>query len=130
MLHLVAEYPLIIPGYYYQEISARSFLLFNGRYAVALDQKKRWQLTAMAATAVVDYLESQEQPGNWHSGVGGGIAYHSRSEVWKVGLNYGFGIDALRHSGRGSHVVTLALQFDLEQYFNKRRSLPFWWELQ
>ena len=129
VLHLVAEYPLIIPGYYYQEISASRFLLFNGRYAVALDEKKRWQLTAIAATAVVDYLESQEQSGNWHSGVGGGLIYHSPSEVWKVGLNYGFGIDALRSSGRGAHVLSLAFQFDLEQYLNKRRSLPFWWEV-
>ena len=82
----------------------------------------------MAATAVVDYLASQEQSGNWHSGVGGGIGYQSQSDVWKVGLNYGFGIDALRQGGRGAHVVSLVLQFDLEQYLNKRRSQPFWWE--
>ena len=52
MLPLVAEYPLIIPGYFYQEISAQRFILFNGRYAVALDSAKRWQITAMAATLI------------------------------------------------------------------------------
>ena len=51
MLPLVAEYPLIIPGYFYQEISAQRFILFNGRYAVALDAAKRWQIAVMAATA-------------------------------------------------------------------------------
>lgn len=129
-LPLVAEYPLVLPGYFYQEISARGFMLFNGRYAVALDDRKRWQVNAMAATAVVDYLPGQEQSGNWHSGVGGGIGYTSESEVWKIGLSYGFGIDALRNSGRGAHVVSLVLQFDLEQYLNKRSSKPFWWEFQ
>ena len=128
VLPLVAEYPLIIPGYFYQEISARRFLLLNGRYAVALDEKKRWQVNVMAATAVVDYLRGQEQPGHWHSGVGGGIGYKSQSDVWKASLNYGFGIDALRSGGRGAHVVSFVLQFDLEKYLNKRTSKPFWWE--
>ena len=82
----------------------------------------------MAATAVVDYLDGQEQPGDWHSGVGGGIGYQSPSQVWKASVNYGYGIDALRNGDRGAHVVSLALQFDLEKYLNKRTSKPFWWE--
>ena len=130
VLPLVAEYPLILPGYYFQEINARRFLLFNGRYAVALDEKKRWQLNAMAATAVVDYLPGLEQAGNWHSGVGGGVGYESESGIWKVGLNYGYGIDAIRTGGRGAHVVGLVLQVDLESYLYKRRSKPLWWDLQ
>ena len=127
-LPLVAEYPLIIPGYYYQEITARRFLLFNGRYAVALDEKKRWQFNVMAATAFVDYLPGLEQSGHWHSGFGAGLGYQSESEVWKTSLNYGYGIDAIRHGERGAHVVSLVLQFDFEKYLNKRRSKPFWWE--
>jgi hypothetical protein len=130
VLPLVAEYPLIIPGYFFQEISARRFALFNGRYAVALDESKRWQVNVMAATAFVDYLHGLDQPGNWHSGVGGGLGYESPSETWKASLNYGFGIDAIRSGERGAHVVSLVLQFDLEKYLNKRRSKPFWWEFQ
>ena len=129
VLPLVAEFPLVIPGYFYQEISAKRFMLFNGRYAFALDEKERWQLTAMAATAVVDYINGMEQPGRWHSGVGGGIAYQSVSGIWKAGLNYGYGIDAIRSGDRGAHLVSLVLQFDLEQYLNKRRSQPWPWEL-
>ena len=100
-LPLVAEYPLVLPGYFYQEISAESFVLFNGRYAFALDAKKRWQISAMAATAVVNYLDGLEQPDKWLSGVGGGVTYKSNSDVWKIGLNYGYGIDAIRKSGTG-----------------------------
>ena len=128
VLPLVAEFPLIIPGYFYQEISAERFILFNGRYALALDEKKRWHATAMAATAVVDYIEGHAQSGRSHSGVGGGIDYRSPSEMWKVGLGYGYGIDARRNGDRGAHVVSLVLQLDLEKYFNKHRSKPFWWE--
>jgi hypothetical protein len=129
VLPLVAEFPLIIPGYFYQEISANRFWLLNGRYALALDEKERWQLTVMAATAVVDYIDGMEQPGRWHSGVGGGITYQSVSGVWKVGVNYGYGFDAVRDRDSGAHVVSLALQFDLEQYLNKTRSRPWPWEL-
>ena len=104
--------------------------LLNGRYAFALDAKQRWQLTVMAATAVVDYIDGMDQPGRWHSGVGGGITYQSVSQVWKIGVNYGYGFEAIRDGDRGAHVVSLALQFDLEQYLNKRRSQPWPWELQ
>ncbi len=128
VLPLIAEFPLILPGYFYQEISAKRFTLFNGRYAFALDDKERWQLTAMAATTVVDYIDGMKQPGRWHSGVGGGFMYQSESGVWKTGLNYGYGFDARRGGDKGAHVVGLALQFDLEQYLNKRRSQPWPWE--
>jgi hypothetical protein len=128
VLPLVAEYPLIIPGYYYQEISATRFFLVNAQYAFALDEKKRWQLTAMAASAAVSYLHGTEQRGSWHSGVGGGVYYKSVSEIWKIALTYGYGFDAIRESGRGSHVVGFTLQLDLDNWWNKRRSAPFWWE--
>jgi len=128
VLPLVAEYPLVIPGYFYQEISADRFTLFNGRYAFALDEDKQWQITAMAATAVVDYIDDHNQSGDWHSGVGGGVAYRSASETWKAAITYGYGIDAIRGEGRGAHVVGLSVQFDLEKWLYKRQSKPFWWE--
>lgn len=127
-LPLVAEYPLVIPGYFYQELSARRFILFQGRYAVALDRKERWQLYAMAATAVIDPLHDDADREGWNSGVGGGLFYRSPSEMWKVGLTYGYGIDAVRDHRRGAHVVGLLVQFDLEKYFNQWRSKPWPWE--
>lgn len=127
VLPLVAEYPLLIPGYYFQELSADRFILFNGQYALTFGKWKQWQLTAMAATAVVSFIDGHEQPNNWHSGVGGGLAYQSESGVWKAALSYGYGIDARREGARGAHVVMFALQFDLERYLNKRSSRPFPW---
>ena len=55
-LPLVSEFPLSLPGYYFQEISARQFVLFNANYLLPLDQSQRWNLDVNASTAVVDYL--------------------------------------------------------------------------
>jgi len=120
-LPLIAEYPLSLPGYYYQEISARQFVLLNANYLLPLDEKKRWNIDINAASAFVDYLPGESQPGNWLNGVGGGILYHSRSDRWKIMLDYGYGIDAIRSHGRGANSIGLLLQFDL----GKKRSQNF-----
>lgn len=112
MLPLVSEFPLSLPGYYYQEISARRFVLLNGYYMVPLDHRQRWNINVTAATAVVDYLPGLEQPGNWHSGVGAGLLYASPS--WKIMAGYAYGVDAIRSHGRGANSLGVWIQFDLE----------------
>ena len=112
-LPLIAEFPLSLPGYFYQEISARQFILLNANYLLPLDQKKRWNIDVNVASAFVDYLPGESQPGNWLNGVGGGILYHSRSDRWKIMLDYGYGIDAIRSHGRGAHSIGLLVQIDL-----------------
>ncbi len=111
LLPLSSEFPLSIPGYYYQEISAREFVLLGGNYIVPLDAKKHWNFTVNAATAGVDYLPGLQQSGDWLSGVGGGILYQSSS--LKVMAGYAYGIDAIRDHGRGANSVGILLQFDL-----------------
>jgi hypothetical protein len=120
-LPLIAEYPLSLPGYYYQEISARQFALFNANYLLPLDKEKRWNIDVNAASAFVDYLPGESQPGHWLNGVGGGILYHSPSDRWKIMLDYGYGIDAIRSHGRGANSVGVLVQFDL----GKKRSQNF-----
>jgi hypothetical protein len=111
-LPLAAEYPLSLPGFYYQELSATKFLLLGGSYIMPLDHHARWNATVTAATALVDYLPDMEQPGQWNSGVGAGVFYTSRT--WRVMVDYGYGIDAIRSSGRGAHSIGFLLQLDLE----------------
>jgi hypothetical protein len=111
-LPLVAEYPLELPGYYYQELSAERYALFAGSYTVPLDHHERWHVTATAATALVDYLPGLEQPNQWNSGVGMGVFYTSRT--WRVMVDYGYGINAIRSHGYGASSVGLLLQLDLE----------------
>lgn len=111
LLPLVSEFPLSLPGYYYQELSARQFVLAGGNYVVPLDSRQRWNLSANASTAVVDYLPGLGQPGSLNTGVGGGILYKSPS--WKIMVGYGYGVNAIRSSGRGAQSVGVLLQLDL-----------------
>ena len=112
-LPLVAEFPLSLPGYYFQEISARQFVLLNANYLLPLDPQKCWNIDVNAASAFVDYLPGLEQPGNWLNGVGGGILYHSPSQRLKVMVNYAYGVDAIRSHGRGANSLGVFLQLDL-----------------
>ena len=115
ILPFASEFPLTLPGYYFQEISADRFILFAGQYLLPLDRDNRWALTAVAATASVQYVTGLEQPGHWHSGVGGGIRYRSPKDAWQVVLAYAYGVDAIRDHGRGAHNIGFLLQFDLER---------------
>ena len=113
-LPLGAEFPLSLPGYYFQEITARQFALVGGLYTLPLDERKRWSVTGFAASAVVDYVRGMAQPGDWHTGVGGGLGYTSPNKVWELTLGYAYGVDAMRSGGRGAHTVGLVAQYDLE----------------
>lgn len=121
-LPLSGEFPLSLPGYYFQEITARQFALVGGQYAVPLDARKRWHLTAFAATAVVDYVGGMSQSGDWHSGVGGGLGYTSPSKVLEITLGYAYGVDAIRTGGRGAHSLGLIAQYDLEARRTRRKA--------
>lgn len=110
LLPLSSEFPLSLPGYYYQEISARDFLLLGGNYLLPLDPKKRWSLAFTAATAGVRYVDGLEQPGNWHSGVGAGILFRTRT--WRIMGGYAYGVDAIRSGERGAHSIGLLMQMD------------------
>ncbi len=113
-LPLASEFPLNLPGYYFQEITARHFALLNGEYFLPLDAGKNWGLTFFAATAVVDYLPGLEQPGAWHAGAGGGLTYKSPRGTWQVFLGYAHGVDAIRTGGPGANSFGVLYQYDLE----------------
>lgn len=116
VLPLGSEFPLSIPGYYYQELSTHRFLLWNAYYNLPLDRRECWGVTFYGATALVDYLAGMDQPGHWHSGVGGGLSYQPPSRTWLVVAGYGYGFDAIRSDGRGANMVGLFCQFDLEAH--------------
>jgi hypothetical protein len=115
ILPLASEFPLALPGYYFQEISASRFVLFGAQYSIPLDEKKNWAVSAVAATAGVRYLRGLEQPGQWHSGLGGGISYRSPKDAWQILVSYAYGVDAIRTEGRGAHSIGFLLQFDLDR---------------
>jgi hypothetical protein len=114
-LPLYSEFPLSLPGYYFQELTARSFVLLGANYSLPLHAKQNWWLTGSAATAYVDYLDGLEQPRRWNSGLGAGIVYRSPSDSWQVAISYGYGLDAIRDGHRGAHSLAFLLQFDLDR---------------
>ncbi|MCC7374772.1 MAG: hypothetical protein IT581_08950 [Verrucomicrobiales bacterium] len=121
VLPLVAEFPLILPGYYYQELTASRFVHFYASYQIPLDSQQRLLLRLEAATANVEYLPGYEQPDNWQSGVGAGLTFTPRNKAFRVIARYGYGFNALRNDGeQGGHSVGLLMQYDFDQG-------PQWW---
>ena len=115
VLPMGSEFPLTIPGYYYQEVSARTFALFGGNYLVPLSEDQRAHGTITAATAMTHYAPGQAQRGRSHSGVGAGLTYLSRRGVYHWTAQYGYGINAQRSNGDGSHTVGILLQIDFKR---------------
>jgi hypothetical protein len=114
-LPLVAEYPLSLPGYFFQEFSARQFAILNASYTLPIAPSQRWNLNFNAATAVIDYLPGTGQPGNSVSGVGAGILYRAPSDKFRFMIDYGYGFDALRDGERGANAISVLLQIDLDK---------------
>ncbi|NOS69796.1 MAG: hypothetical protein HOP33_07690 [Verrucomicrobia bacterium] len=114
VLPFASEFPLSIPGYYYQELSAERFALFNGQYSFPLTPRKNLRFTLYGAGARMDYLNGLEQPGHWHAGAGGGLSFISTSGTWMATLIYAHGFDAIRSDGRGANQIGLLFQWDLE----------------
>lgn len=115
VLPLAAELPLTLPGYYYQEISARRFVHVSAAYVAPLSRDHRWQLRLGAASAYVDYIPGLAQPGHWQTGVGPSLSFTSRSEVWRVILRYGYGFNALRNGHEGAQSIGVLYQYDFER---------------
>jgi hypothetical protein len=113
-LPLTSEFPLILPGYYYQEISASRFVLFSGSYSLPLDKRHRWNLVALGSVAGIDYLPGFALPDHIVSGVGAGLQFKSSSGRYQVVLNYSYGIDAVRNGGLGANTIGLLCQVNLE----------------
>ena len=119
---LTSEFPLLIPGYFDGELSARDFACFNAQYTIPLDAAKRWSLNPIGSIATVDYAPGQAQPGHFNSGAGIGLGYRSRSGAWQALASYGYGFEAIRSDGRGGQSIGLLLQIDLEARHPNRPS--------
>ncbi len=120
-LPLTTEFPLNLPGYYHQELSADQFYLLSTSYIIPLDAQARWTITGVGTVAHIDYTSGLQQPGNWHSGVGLGLGYKTPRDILHVVLGYSYGISAIRDHGRGGQSVGLLLQWDLEARHRPQR---------
>lgn len=113
VLPFATEFALVLPGYYYQELSAEGFVLGTASVSWPLDAQQRWYVTCLGAGAWVDDLPGVPMAGRWHSGVSVGLRY--QRPAWQMALAYGYGIRALRSDGYGAHSVGILLQVDLHR---------------
>jgi hypothetical protein len=115
VLPLEAEFPLVLPGYYEGELSARNFILAGADYSIPLDAALRWQLGVGAAIAHIDFTPGLEEAHAWNSGISASIGYAPTTRAWKASLVYGHAFDAVRNGHRGADSVSLLMELDLER---------------
>ncbi|HTH47859.1 MAG TPA: hypothetical protein VMB21_10140 [Candidatus Limnocylindria bacterium] len=113
-LPLNSEFPLMVPGYYFQELSAKRFILLNSYYSVPFTPSKRWDLSVNSGIANVDFLPGLEEPDHWHYGIGGGVGYTSGNGAWHWMLGYAYGVNAIRDGHHGAHSIGIVMEYDLE----------------
>jgi hypothetical protein len=124
-LPLITEFPLSIPGYHIEEISADQFLLLNAQFYQPVNPGKTWNVIGFGSIGIVDYLSGLQQPGHWHSGIGGGLVHQLPAGGWHIGATYSYGISAMREHGRGAHTFTLIVEYDLNALLRDGKQ-PFW----
>ena len=122
VLPLVAEFPLVLPGYYYQELSATRVVHLYGSYVIPLDRAHRFQFRMEAASAYLDYLSGFEQPTRWQTGAGCGLMFTPKSQLCRIVLRYGYGFNALRNHKEGANSVGLLFEYDFEKRLEKKRA--------
>jgi hypothetical protein len=122
VLPLAAEFPLILPGYYYQELTVTRFVHLSALYFIPLGRGPSWQLVLGAASARLDYLPGYEQPTHWQTGVGVGLTFTPKSQIYRCILRYGYGFNAIRNGHEGGQSIGVLFQFDFEQRKKVRRS--------
>jgi hypothetical protein len=120
VLPLGSEFPLELPGYYYEELAATRFMHFHGAYSIPLEPEHRWNFQVEAATARLDYLPGFEQRGDWQTGAGCGIIFTPKEKAYEIDLRYGYGFNAIRHGREGAQSLGLLFQYDFNARKRKR----------
>jgi hypothetical protein len=112
VLPYTKEFPLEIPGYYFQELSVQDYGLAYARYAIPFGPNKSWSVGAGYTIAVVKYEEGLGQAGAINSGIGSVIGYAAPTHKWKVLAIFGYGFQAERSDGRGGYSLGCAFQYN------------------
>ena len=112
VLPYTKEFPLNIPGYYFQELSAKSFGLAYAGYTIPFGSQDQWSLIGNGGAALVDYVDGTGQAGAFNSGIGAGVGYNAPSQRWKVMSLFGYGFEARREHGQGGYSLGMAFQYN------------------
>ena len=98
-----SELPLILHGYFVEEVFAKRFWLLNASYRFpAWPGSRKVTLRLAFDMAGVDYVDGHALPREHLRGVGGDLSVAFTPRVTVV-VGYGYGIDAPRNGGFGGH---------------------------
>jgi hypothetical protein len=110
-LRLRAEFPLLLHGYYVEEIFARRFWLVNLAYRFPIwPGQDLVHLQLLADYARVDYVQGHSLPHTGLAGVGANLSVALTKRIDLV-VGYGYGIDAPRGRSFGGHEIDAQFEF-------------------
>jgi hypothetical protein len=100
-----SEFPLILHGYFVEEVFAKRFWLVNASYRFpAWPGSQAVRLGISADIAGVDYVDGHSLPRNHLRGLGGDVSIKFTPRLTMV-IGYGYGVDAPRNGGFGGQMV-------------------------
>ncbi len=114
MLTLNSEFPLILPGYFAQEIAARQYAHAWVRAGFPVDDGRRFVVNVFAAGASITPVTGTDAGGAQHLGVGTGVEFVPRKAALRGMLSYGYSPTAERAGGRGGQGVALSVELNFE----------------
>jgi hypothetical protein len=114
MLTQNSEFPLILPGYFSQEIAARRFGHVWLRGGLPLDDRRKLIVNLFAAGASIAPVDGTDSGGTRHMGVGAGLEFTPIKGALSGMLTYGYSPTALRRGGRGGQGIALSFEVNFE----------------
>lgn len=112
MLTQTSEFPLILPGYFAQEISARRFVHGWAQTALPVADSKRFTVEFTAAAARVSPVHGTDPGGVGHAGFSASLGFSPPDGALRAELAYGYAPTALRGRRRGAQALALMLEID------------------
>ncbi len=106
-----SEFPLILHGYYLEEVFARRFWLVNVTYRFPLTERLDWIKLQLAYDyARVDYATGHRLPRHGLGGLGVDVSLALTHRLTLM-LGWGYGFDAPRHGGFGGQEAHTLLEY-------------------
>ena len=110
-LRMRAEFPLLLHGYYVDEVFARRFVLANLSYRFPIwPGQDRVHLELVGDYARVGYIRNHHLPRSGLAGVGATLSF-ALIKGLTLAVGYGYGVDAPRNRGFGGHEITTLLEY-------------------
>ncbi|MEQ1917836.1 MAG: hypothetical protein ABL955_01440 [Elusimicrobiota bacterium] len=112
MLTQTSEFPLILPGYFGQEISASRYVHAWAHAGVPIRGSKSFLVNFTAAVANVKPVYGTDPGGIHHAGLAAGLSFEPAEGFLRADLTYGYAPTALRGAHRGAQSLAFNFEYD------------------